>query len=62
MSQLIDENIITMVQDLLAQKPQLTTDSLKTLKEQLPSYVDWADLKLTLAYLQHNKSHEPKTS
>ncbi len=60
--QLIDENIVTMIQDLLAQKPLLTTNALKIIKEQLPSYVDWADIKLTLAYLQNNKSHEPKAS
>ena len=51
-----------MVQDLLAQKPLLTTNTLKIIKEQLPSYVDWTDLKLTLAYLHNNKSHEPKAS
>ena len=59
---LIDDNIVTMVQDLLAQKPLLTTNTLKIIKEQLPSYVDWTDLKLTLAYLHNNKSHEPKAS
>jgi len=52
---LIDENTLSVVADLIKQRPQLATGLLTPLKEQLPSYIDWPELKMALSFLKSNK-------
>lgn len=52
-SRLIDENTLTIITDLVKQQPQLAAGRLGLIKEQLPSYIDWPELKMTLAFLKN---------
>lgn len=54
-NRLVDDNTLSIITDLIKQRPQLATNRLTALKEQLPSYIDWSDLKLALAFLKGTK-------
>lgn len=54
-NRLIDDSTISVVADLIKQSPKLLTGRLTIIKEQLPNYIDWADLKLALAFLKNQR-------
>ncbi len=52
-SRLIDDNALSIISDLLKQRPQLINGRLGAIKEELPSYIDWPELKMALAFLKN---------
>ena len=52
-SRLLDDNTLSIISDLLKQRPQLINSRLSVIKKELPSYIDWPELKMALAVLKH---------
>lgn len=52
-SRLLDDNTLSIIGDLLKQRPQLINGRLSVIKEELPSYIDWPELKMALAFLKN---------
>lgn len=52
---LVDDNTLSMVSDLAKQNPSLLNGRLTTIKEQLPSYIDWTELKIAIAFIKGSK-------
>jgi len=44
-----------MVNDLAKQNPSLLNGRLTAIKEQLPSYIDWTELKMAVAFIKGSK-------